>query len=291
MTKIHSAAPIGRLARAFALALALALNCALSVSCALPSDGGPAAPPRLTSDFPDAVEIVFSGSLGECQSADVKLSDGGCEITDGGVYSLSGTFYGQITVSARSDEEVTLVLNGLTAVSPSAALWVENSAGVTIILADGTDNRLSDSAVYADDRANACVCSRDDLTIGGTGALTVSASFNNGIDSSDTLRIIGGDITVTAPNNALKGNEAVTITGGTLRITSGDDGIKTGSDKDASAGVFTMTGGEATISAADDGVQAAVSVTVTAGRLSVAAGGKTLNCDRCDVADGCLTTG
>ena len=51
----------------------------------------------------------------------------------------------------------------------------------------------------------ACIFSHDDLTINGSGALTVTGNLNDGIHSKDDLIITGGNLSVTAVNDGLKG--------------------------------------------------------------------------------------
>jgi len=98
-------------------------------------------------------------------------------------------------------------------------------------LADGKDNVLTDAEFYEfedpqDNKPNACIYSRDDITIKGNGNLTVNADFNNGIGTSNDLKITGGNITVKAFNNGLKGNDSVTISGGNIDITAEADGLR-----------------------------------------------------------------
>ena len=75
-------------------------------------------------------------------------------------------------------------------------------ADKTVIwLADGSDNSLTDGSEWEDEDLNAALYSADDLSIAGTGSLSVSANYADGITSKDGLIIAGGDITVDARNN------------------------------------------------------------------------------------------
>jgi len=83
----------------------------------------------------------------------------------------------------------------------SAPIYVKSAEKVKIELADGKDNVLTDAEFYEfedpqDNKPNACIYSRDDITIKGNGNLTVNADFNNGIGTSNDLKITGGNITV-----------------------------------------------------------------------------------------------
>ena len=75
----------------------------------------------------------------------VTLTDDGVTIDAGGVYVLSGTTTGRITVNAK-DADVTLVLNGVTVnCTDSSALYVYKAKSVTLWLAEGTTNTLTDA--------------------------------------------------------------------------------------------------------------------------------------------------
>lgn len=64
--------------------------------------------------------------------------------------------------------------------------------GTASTLTDGTDYTFSDSYSSAEEEEpNACLYSRSDLIIAGSGSLTVNANYNNGITGKDTLFIKG----------------------------------------------------------------------------------------------------
>jgi hypothetical protein len=80
---------------------------------------------------------------------------------------------------------------------------VSNADKTVITLADGTENVVTDGAVYVfpdaeTDEPNAAIFSKDDLTINGNGSLIVNANYNNGIASKDDLKITSGAITANA---------------------------------------------------------------------------------------------
>jgi len=138
--------------------------------------------------------------------------------------------------------------------STSAPLYVRNADKVVITLAAGTENYLADGDSYLleDDATepDAALFSNDDLTINGTGSLTVEANFNDGIKSDDDLRVVSGSITVTAVNDGLKGRDAVMIKDGVITITAGGDGIQASNAEDAALGYMVIEGGTIVIDAA-----------------------------------------
>ncbi len=216
-------------------------------------------------------------------------------ITSPGTYILSGVLSdGQIIVEVAKSEKVRLVFNGVDITcAASAPVWIKSSDKTVVTLAEGSSNTLTDASSYtntnADNGPNACLFSKDDLTINGGGSLIVTGNHNNGIGSKDDLKIISGSIVVTAKNNALKGSDSVAIAGGRLSVTSKDDGIKTTNDTDEGKGYIYICGGEISVKSGDDALQAEQAVTVTGGIVSVNAVGKDVNCAGVvEIADGCI---
>ena len=201
-------------------------------------------------------------------------------ITAGGTYVISGVLDdGQVQVETVDVRTVQLVLNGADIVcSTSAPIYVVNAEKTVITLAEGSVNRVEDGAQYvfedADtDEPNAAIFSHDDLTINGDGALTVVAHYDNGIQSKDDLKIAGGDISVEAVHDAVKGRDSVAVRGGVLRVTAGGDGIQASNDADAAEGFVLVEGGSLSIVAAMDGIQAETALVVSGGTLEISTGG------------------
>ncbi len=224
-------------------------------------------------------------------ATNIILSDEDVAITEAGTYVLSGVLEdGQITVDVGSTAKVQLVLHGVDiSCSDSAAIYIQNADKTVITLAEGTTNTLTDSSTSGANDMDGCIYSKDDLTINGTGALIVNGNWNNGIDCSNDLKIISGELTVSAVNNGIKGNDSVSIKGGNIIVNSQDDGVKSDGNDDSTQGCFYMEGGALHISAGDDGIRALTDVTVTAGKITVSAKDKEINCDgTTHIADGCL---
>ena len=238
--------------------------------------------------------IIFNGKTAEIKGYGAELKDQELLITQGGSYTLSGEFEGGVVVEVKKSEQVELVLSSVSiSYSESSAIYVKKADKVTIVLADGTENILSDGETYAfEDGAepNACIYSADDMTIKGSGSLYVYAKCKNGIQTKNDLRIKDGDITVTAPNNALKGKDSVEISGGIINVTGADDGIKSDNEKEEGRGVVVISGGEINISCQDDGIQAYNSVDISGNaRVYIDANDKAINCDgTVNVEEGCV---
>lgn len=234
------------------------------------------------------IVLTFNGvECSESVAGTLSVDGGAFVISKGGFYTLTGDLSdGQIKVAVPKTEEITLIFKNFTASSSKTApIYIDSCDKATILLAAGTVNSLTDASIYvfanpADDKPNACIYSADDLTIKGDGTLTVTGNYNNGIGCKNDLRIKSGTITVTAPNNILKGNDSVTIEGGNVTLSGGEDAIKSDTTDRTDKG-FVLIEGDAkvTIDCIDDALQATQSITVAAGTtVNVTAGGNALNC-------------
>lgn len=235
-----------------------------------------------TSEGPAPVTVAFNGKEANITGEGAAVSDGVLTIDRAGAYVLSGDFTGTVAVAAAKEDDVHLILNGVTITSDSAAINGISSDKIVITLADGTENTLTDGKSYfvnKGDEPNACIFSDDDMTLNGDGTLTVNGNCNNGIGSKNDLRIVSGNITVNAPKNALKGNDSVLIGGGNINLTAGKDAIKSDNEEEAERGYVSILGGEIVIDAGDDGIQATHLITVKGGKVTVHASDNALNCD------------
>ena len=207
-------------------------------------------------------------------------------ITEGGSYTLSGNQpNGMITIDA-GEQDVHLILQGLTVHNPNGpALFVKSAAKVKITLADGTVNNFSDGKEYTIDeesRGNGSIFSRSDLTINGKGTLTVTGNRKHGIVSKDNLIVTDGQIQITAANVGLEGKDCVKIGGGKLNIKAGTDGIRSDNTSDPTKGFISITGGDISISAGNDGIQAQTVLSIQQGNLAITAGGGNQNINTSD---------
>ncbi len=261
------------------------------------TDGGTTKKPDEDASYNEknSTNIVFSDSEVKVKGSGVTVEGTTALILDEGTYVLSGSCSdGRVIVEVKDKERVQLVLNGLKLASKTdAPVWVKNCDKVTVILSEGTVNTLEDTKSYSDVNAdgepNACLFSKKDMTINGSGTLNVKSSFNNGITTKDDLKIKGGVINVDAANHGIRGNDSVTITDGTITITCKNDGIKASKDSDPEKGFVRIEGGTVVIDAGDDCLQAPLNITVSGGSVTLDAGGKETNCDgTVNIADGVI---
>ena len=195
-------------------------------------------------------------------------------ITSAGTYTLTGALSdGQIIVSAGDDDEVELDLNGVSVTcSTDSPIYVKNADKVKIKAVSGTSNAVNDTRALETDESDttgsAAIYALCDMNLIGTGTLIVTASYNNGVQTKDDLKIKNLTLCVTAPNNAIKGNDSVTIESGNITaISTSGDGIETDnsdiSSKGNQRGTVTISGGTITIYAACDGIDAAYNADIS----------------------------
>lgn len=165
-----------------------------------------------TSVSDSAVYVTLSGSQAET-TGELEVGDGYIKIENGGDYVLSGDYSGQIIV--ESEENVHLILSGVTIYNAMAPIYVKSAKNVCITLVTGTVNTISDNSEYTyEDGENepaAAVYSKADLTINGDGELIVNANYDKGIHSKDDLKLISGKIEVNSVGDAIKGKDCLLI--------------------------------------------------------------------------------
>ena len=219
--------------------------------------------------------IELNGDTASSDGA-VKISDGCILIQKGGVYVLRGEYNGTVLINTTNDDKVCLVLEGATITGTDGPAVYEEYADKTIImLPEGTVNRLTDSAVYSslyDSEASGTIFCDDDLTINGSGSLTVTGYHNDGIVSKEKLNIMGGEITVSSVDDGIISKESLYIAGGAVNITASDDGIKVVNGSDTSKNNIVIDGGLLNINAGSDGIQADNSVKINGGDIIIATG-------------------
>ncbi len=233
-------------------------------------------------DAAESTGITLEGDAVTVAGEGASASGSVVTISAAGTYVISGTLTnGQIIVAAGEEDFVHIVLNGVSvACENDAPLYVKSADKVVLTLADGTQNTFSDSGAFdtaSEDAPAATIYSRDDLTLNGEGALTVTGQCGGGIACNDALKIVSGDIEVTSAGDALKGNDCVAIRSGNIALSAGADGIESTNAEEAGKGYVAIEGGTVVIDAALDGVQAETCALLSGGDISVTSGGGSEN--------------
>lgn len=198
-------------------------------------------------------------------------------ISEGGEYTLSGEWNGQIIVNAPSDSEVILTLNGVKlSCDTDNPIYIASADKAIVKAQNDTTNTIIDGRISTNSSTDfgGAIYSKSDLTIGGQGTLTVTSTYNNGIHTKKDLKVQKLNLTVTALNNALKGNDSVEILSGVIKLTSTNgDGVKTTnsniSSKQKQRGTISIgnqidatTSVDVTILALSDGIDASYDVNI-----------------------------
>lgn len=226
-----------------------------------------------TYDESKAVKITLSGKTAVCNSSNVQIEDGVVTIKAAGVYVLSGTLTdGTIVVDVGDDDKVQLVLDGVSITAVDyAAIYAKNADKVFVTLAERAENSLTVSGDYVqtdDNNVDAVIFAKCDLTLGGTGSLTVKDTTGHGIVSKDDLVVTGGTYTIDSQDHCLNGKDSVRIADGTFNLSCDEDGIHAGND-DQQDGYVYIEGGDINISVGDDALHAEGLLIITGGDIDV----------------------
>mgnify|MGYP001213208290 CR=1 FL=1 len=247
----------------------------------------------------DTAEIFsdqdLAGTYEESGAVYVTLSDDGIAgetdgvvidgqmvtITAEGTYIFSGTLSeGQIVVDADNAKVQIVFDNVDITCASSAAVYVKSAEKVFVTLAEGSQNTLRNTDEYVaidDNNIDAVIFAKSDLTLNGTGSLTIISAEGHGIVSKDDLKIIGGTYDITAAGHALSGKDSVRIADGTFILTAEKDGIHAENADDEEKGYIYIADGDFTITSDGDGMDASNIVQIEDGTLDITAGGGSAN--------------
>lgn len=262
----------------------------------------------------DVTEIALDGDTASASGANsdgvaVEEADGEAVITvtGGGTYRFSGELSGHVVITADSEEDVQVILNGATITSDTdAAVSITEADEATVIVADGTENTLTDGSTRngqtaeeaeaaeateeaTDDEsfvANAALYSKADLTITGTGQLTVDGTYEDGIHSKDGLVITGPNVTVQAADDGIIGKDYLVLVDGTVDITSVDTGFGSDNEDDADRGWLSILGGSITVDTGDDAIKAENALAIAEGTVLVTASEEAIEAANIEILGG-----
>jgi hypothetical protein len=232
-------------------------------------------------DTSTVVNVLLKGnSIEVSQSLPVYVSGSKMMIRSAGTYRISGTLNdGQIIVNTKTTGMVKLILSGVRiGCSTNSPICVLNAEKAELFLEAYTENFVADASTYifgspSVDEPNAAVYSRSDLTISGTGSLTVDANYNDGVTSKDGLIIESGTISVSSVDDGIRGRDYVLVKDGNLDLDVSGDGLKSDNVENATLGYILFENGIVDVVAGGDAVSAETSVLITGGNFSLKTGG------------------
>ena len=230
-----------------------------------------------SDDVDISTDIDFVTCVSGTQKAYTYDSDTGTltfgAINEDTVYSIKGELNGNIVIDVVNDYKFDLELCGVTLSSSTTnPIYINSGNKVSITAKNGYENRIYDARATVDPNDttvySAAIYSMVDLEICGKGSLTVVSDNNNGIRTKDDLEVKNLTLKVTCVDNALKGNDSVTIESGNLTlISTAGDGIKTDnsdiSEKGNQRGYINILGGTTNIYCACDGIDASYDAVIS----------------------------
>ncbi len=211
-----------------------------------------------------------------------------------GVYVLSGKLTnGQILIDAyrtASVDTVELQLNGVNiSCSFGAPIFSKQNSGTykdpklkikkvelsTSVINDNRSSSLVSSWTRED---TAAIFANSDLSIVGTGKLTINSSFNNGAGTDDELKIKNGELTIMTMNNGLKAHDGIYFgtSGGADAPSVGITSLNGNAIRQDTAatgdGIYVYSGSIIAVSKYD-GFDAEQDVVINGGTIQLIAGG------------------
>lgn len=230
-------------------------------------------------DAGESISIALSDGSISASSDTVTVDGGDITLTQEGTYIFSGSINnGRIIVDAGKSDKIQLVLNNASVTSQSsAAIYVKKADKVFVTLAEDTQNALINGGAFnseGDDKIDAVIFSKDDLTLNGAGTLSIASPAGHGVESKDELRIAGGTYSLETASHGLSANDELSITGSDISINAGKEGIE--------GTVVNIFDGNIDITATNDGINAAnknssetndVSINIMGGNITIDAQG------------------
>ena len=234
-------------------------------------------------DTTGAAAITLTGDGASISGNGAYVYDGNVVIAEAGRYVLSGSLEdGSIIVDAHDSSKVWILLDGVEInCSDDACIQVDQADKVFLTLAEGSENTLISGSAYSDtalsDGTDGAIFAHDDLTINGSGSLTVTAQYSHGISANDDLVITGGTITISAADDAIHVNDSIRIKDAAITVTAGDDGLLT--TNEVENGYLYIESGTLDITASGDGIHTTGDVTVAGGETNISAGDDGIHSD------------
>lgn len=224
-----------------------------------------------------ATEIELNATSASINGKGASMVGNALYIGQSGTYVLSGDFDGQVLINCEDSGTVRVVLNGVNiSYSENSAIYASSSSKVVLILADGTENYVEDGTAYidseialTDDDPNAAIYIKDDLSITGSGNLTVISNIYHGVVSKDSLKVTDGNLNITAVKTALRGRDSALIAGGSFNLSAGTNALHSNNDSGEDKGYIIITAGDFVINSDGDGIQAETTLTIAGGTFDV----------------------
>ena len=211
-------------------------------------------------------------------------------ISEAGTYQFSGKLSeGQIKL--KTEGNVNFIFDNFSLSNSKDAPIVGETGNLNIYLNENTENTVSDQRAAnteeeetstestnaqngesnssestktdtSEETYDAAIYSENDITISGTGKLTVEGGYEDAIHSKTNLTIENGTYTITASHHGLNAKKLLTVKDGSFDITTVEDALH-------SKGDVTVEKGSIDINAEDDALHADNTLTVKDGTINI----------------------
>jgi hypothetical protein len=235
-----------------------------------------------TGEIISSIDASITFSLNSITADDesINIEDNIITIDTEGVYELTGTSeQATIYVDASSDDTITFVLSDVNLSSATGPIfYIENADKVIIHVSDGSNNQLTDTSTTEYDK-DSIIYAKDDLTINGTGTLTIDAGLQKGIKANDDLLIYGTTLTITSEGHGIKVNNSITISEANITIYSNGDGIQSDNEDDPTESLIYLMSGTYQITSYGDAISSSYDLTIYDGTYTLVSGYQNNNID------------
>ena len=187
---------------------------------------------------------ITLGSTIKYTGENVEVDGSKVIISGGGNYIFTGKLTdGQIYVSTKTEEKVTVVLNGVDIhCTTGPAIFINEAKKCTVKAKEGSVNNLSDET--KDKINDGVIFSNDTLRIKGNGTLNITAGNAHGLASDDDVIIENSILNIKAKKSGVLAHDDITINGGTLNITGGTNGLNSKGTVNINGGTSYIVGGD-----------------------------------------------
>lgn len=286
--------------------LVLALSLLTGCAAAAPGSANTSGSATTVTAASAAVSVSDGTSITFTDSGVTASASGGVEtegtavtVTESGTYLLSGSCADGSVKVKKGTTGVTLVLNGLDlTANGTAPIICGKSTEVTILVNDGTENTLTDTAENNSetgnaDGENAVIKCKDgsQVLLCGTGTLNIQAKGKNGIKSGASTEETGDafltirelTLNIDAPvNDAVNAGAALNVESGTVTVSAGDDALHC--DYTLNIGAEGTEGPTIRIQECCEGLEGAT-VNVYSGDISIIAADDCINAANADLTN------
>jgi len=222
-------------------------------------------------DIEKDVTIKCDGQNCIANGNGIIASSGSLIITTSGTYIIKGNLLGQVMVLDKETDYIHVVFSDFTLESHlGPAFFVSEIDKLTLTLVGNNTVTDSNNYVFTEDEPDASIYVNSDLSINGSGYLTVTGNFSDAIRCRKDLKIINGYITIpSAVKKGIKARNSLCLKGGFIDVTSNDNAITVTKDTDPEKGYMVIDGGYTTITSSKKGLHAETHLTIRDGLINI----------------------